>query len=246
MTSLTLAPDTSLARMRIVILGGAGGTLTRDGTPVRGGQNVTGDRMLDDYEAPFGVPLTYALDGATATDVLDVTSCWLTHPTDPTLNRPVTVGDDNQWQWEAPGTAHRVLGSSWPVVTHSRRIVRQGTLTVYSTWDGQETMAELLLPGTPLLLRVPPGAALHDLWLWPQSVIRGRLGAPTQDNKVRWDLTYQRVAAPGGEVTQDPTNSWAAVAVSYTDWAEIPTVHESWTSLWLTPHPPNRAGARTA
>ena len=194
MTALTLNPDATLARMRIVVDDAAGGTLTRTGPDgrtyaVRAGKDLTGDHLIDDYECPLGVPVTYALDGVEQTGQLDVDTPWLTHPTMPTLNLPVTLVDDDDWTWSAPGTVHEPIDSPWPVVVWTARSRHEGTLRLSSSWDQRHAIVELCEDGAPLLLRVPPGCYADDGWLWPSS-IRRRKSRAYDPSSVSWELTY--------------------------------------------------------
>lgn len=249
MTALTLAPDTTLARMRIVVVDAPPGSSLVRVDPagehqVRGGQALDGDVLVDDYEAPFGVPVTWRLHpaGVTATGTLDVRTPWLTHPTDPTLGGPAGLVDDDDWQWNAPGTVHDLLGSEWPIVVYQARTVHTGLLRLTSSWADRAGIERLLRPGSPLLLRTPPGCDVDDAWVWP-STVRRRKAAPHDPPHVWWELTYQRVATPGGLVTQDPSNAWTAVVVTHPTWTDLLAGHSDWLDLLLTPHP-HPGGAR--
>lgn len=238
MTTLTLAPDTQFARMRIVVESAVGGDLLRDGEPVRGGLGLTGDAIVDDYEVPFGVDVTYTLDGQSATGRLTMGVSALSHPTDPLLTvTGLTVETDDDWQWTAPGTAHQVLGSEWPVVTFSRRTEHNGRLVLITSYADRQPMRDILVTGSPLLLRVPPGCPVDDMWLWPQTATRSFIGPPNASGNVRWLLDYQRVTKPGGEVVVDPGNAWAAYVQTHTDWADGVAEHADWLDAVLDPHP---------
>lgn len=237
MTTVTLTPDTTYARVRVIVQSGAGGALLRDGETVRGGESVTGFALIDDYEAPFGVQVTYTLDGESESTTLDVDGAWLSHPTDPTLLTPVIVESDDDWQWSAPGVAHRVIDSEWPVVTHGTRTEHRGSLLLITDLDQTEAMRGLLVSGSPLLLRTPPGCHVDDMWLWPETASRTPMGRGPDPAQARWRLDYQRVAWPGGYVTQDPSNSWSAVLVTHPTWTDLASDHTTWADVLTTAHP---------
>lgn len=240
MTGLTLNADTAYARMRVIVTDAAGGALTRDGVAVRGASDVYGDRIVDDYECPFDQPVTYQLAEADATGTLPApaSGAVLTHPTDPTLAvYGLTVHSDDAWQWSAPGIAHNVIGSAWPVVTHGLRTVHEGTLMVQTAYDARAPLYALLQTGAVLLLRTPASCAVDDGWLWPQSVTGEKLGRRDDPSAFRWSLDYQRAQRPGGEVTQDPSNSWAALAVTHATWSDLSAAHATWSEVRLTAHP---------
>lgn len=243
MTTLTLVANEAQARMDIVVQNPLGfdSSLVRtdpDGTStlVRGGQDLTGDIIVWDYECPFGVEVTYSLDDATASGSLNVTSAWLSHPTDASLSCACNVIDDDGWQWTAPGTAFDVIGSQWPVVVHSTRSVHTGTLRLWTTWQARSQLVDLVQSGSPILLRVPPGTFVEDTWLWPMTVRRTKQ-SPYDPAWVEWQLDYQRCGRPSVTVTQDPSNSWAAVLLTHATWAALTASHTTWVDLLLDAHP---------
>ena len=239
MTTLTLTPDPVYGRMRVIVQDAQGGVLFRDGEPVRGATAVFGDRIVDDYEVPLNRPVTYQLETGSATGSLTVTGGggYISHPTDPTLLRHVTVESDDDWQWSAPGTAHPILGSEWPVVTHTRRTVHEGSLLLVTPYADQERIKDILVTGSPLLLRVPPECPVSDMWFWPQTVTRSKIGTASTFSGLRWDMRYQKVAKPGGEVTQDPSNSWDAVVVTHPTWTDLAASHATWLDVLVEAHP---------
>lgn len=237
MTTLTLTPDATYARVRVIVESGAGGALLRDGEAVRGGEAVTGFALIDDYEPPLGVEVTYTLDGASASTTVNVTGAWLSHPTDPTLLTPVIVEADDDWQWTAPGVAHQVIGSEWPVVTYSTRTEHRGSLQLITAISQTAALRAILLTGSPLLLRTPPACPVDDMWLWPETAGRTPMTRGPNPSQARWRLDYQRVAWPGGYVTQDPTNSWQAVTVTHPTWTDLGTDHATWADVLTTAHP---------
>lgn len=239
MTTLTLTPDPTFGRMRVIVQDALGGTLYRDGEAVRGATAVFGDRIVDDYEVPINQAVTYVLEDGSATGELTVTSGggYISHPTDPTLLRRVSVESDDEWQWTAPGTAHPILGSEWPVVTHTRRTVHEGTLLLITPYAEQEAIKDILVTGSPLLLRVPPDCPVDSMWFWPERVTRSKIGTPDNFTGLRWEMQYQRVQKPGGEVTQDPSNSWSAVTVTHPTWTDLQASHATWLDVLVEAHP---------
>lgn len=237
MTSISLTPDPANARVRILVSDSPGADLTRNGEVIRPGENVAGYKTVDDYEAPFGVPLTYEIDGQSATTQLDVSGAWITHPTLPDLALQVTVESDDEWEWRAPGTAHQIIGSEWPVVTFNTRTEHRGDLLIITPYSEQQAVRDLLVTGSPLLLRTPPACSVDDMWFWPETATRQKIGTPRTFTGLRWTLNYQRVQAPGGQVPRPFANSWDGVVASHTDWADVVGVYSTWDALIQTEHP---------
>lgn len=239
---MRLSPDTQLARVRVVLeTTDLPGDLYRDDPygawPVRGASGLTSPLIVDDYEAPFGVPLTYRIAATAEDTVLPVTVPWLGHPTRPALSMRLDSATDDPHSYTAPGTVHRVFGSEWPVVTYSARNQHEGTLTVWAQWHDRHRLANLLAPGSPLLLRTPATDAVDDMWLWPGQVEREVVGRHDTPAYLRWKMKYQRVSVPAGHVTHDPSNSWDALVVDHPTWDELAAAHPTWDDLALTPHP---------
>ena len=241
MTTLTLSPNVALARMDVVVQDAIGGTLVRtdpDGSPtaVRAGTDLVGDLIVWDYECPFGVEVTYSLDDDTASSTLNVTTSQLSHPTDVSLSYTVTVVDDDDWSWTAPGSAFQPIGSQWPVIVYSTRTEHRGVLLLATEWADRADVHALLIDGGPLLLRTPPTVDVDDKWLWPESVRRTK-SRPHDPAYVLWELSYQRCARPAGVVTQDPSNNWTAVTLTHATWSALVISHPTWLDLVLDAHP---------
>lgn len=243
MTMLTATPDNAAGRVRVVFSDAQGGTLTRTrgdtGTtePVRGGAALTGYGILDDYEAPFGVPLTYSVDGVWDTITFTPNAqAWLSHPTDPSLTLAVTVVDDTPHTYDVAGGVLPVIDSEWPVALHSRRTVHTGSLDVITPWADRHQMDALLRDGSPLLLRSQPDCRVDDLWMFIQPATREKLGPP-HSTRLRWLLDYQRVDNPPGQVTAPPANAWSAVTQTHASWTALAAAHTSWGDVVTTPHP---------
>lgn len=235
MTTLSLAPDPTYGRVRVVVQDAQGGQLLRDGQPVRGAEALTGDHLVDDYEAPFGVPVTYTLEDAPEqTTTLAVDTAWLSSATDPGL--PVTVRDQDPRTYSAPGRTYRPIGSRWPVAVYTERSHHAGTLQLLADPADSNLLRDLVADGSPLLLRTPPGCALDTMWMFTGQVERLRLASPTHDVWT-WSLPYERVAGPSGSVTIDPSNAWVAVTATHPTWTDLVAGHADWFDVALTPHP---------
>lgn len=238
MTTISLAPDAAFGRMRIVVDDAVGGDLQRDGVTVRGGAAITGDVIVNDYEIPLNTDVTYTLDGESVTGRLTMNRAVLSHPTDASLCvKDLTVETDDAWSWRTPGTAHQILGTEWPVVTYNRRTEHSGNLIIITSYADRQAMRDILVSGSPLLLRVPPADPVDDMWFWPETATRTYIGPPDSDGNVRWSLNYQRVLAPAGDVVNDPGNAWAAYVATHTDWADGVAEHPDWVDAVLDPHP---------
>ena len=244
MTTLTASPDVTNGRVRLVYSDATAGPITRTRADTGETENVRGSETLpgafgivDDYEAPFDVELTYTLeDGSDTVTFSPDDSAWLSHPFDPSLTLPVVVEDDDPWTWTAAGGVHDVIASQWPVAVHSRRTVHTGSLTIIGTWADRDKVKALVIDGSPLLLRSTPTCKVDDQWVFAQDVQREKMGGAFGE-KLRWRLDYQRVARPEGEVIAPPANAWSAVVQTHPSWTDTVAGHATWSDLLTTAHP---------
>ena len=244
MTTLTATPDTANGRVRLVYSDAAGGTMTRtradtgETETVRGGDPVVGTHgILDDYEAPFEVDLTYTLeDGSDTVTFTPDDTAWLSHPFDPSLTLPVVVEDDDPWTWSVSGGVLDVIDSPWPVALHSRRTVHTGSLSIVGKWADRDKVKALVIDGSPMLLRSTPTCKVDDQWVFAQDITREKMGGPFGE-RLRWRMDYQRVGRPEGEIVAPPANAWSAVTQTHPTWTDTVAGHVTWSDLVTTPHP---------
>ena len=241
MTTLELVPDPPYSRVRVIVTGATGGHLYRDDgngpVIVRNGYTITGEAALDDYEAPVDVPVTYYLDDATETVTLPGTSGpFLIHPTDPLRNMAVTVVEDDPVTVTAPGTVHQVLAAPLPLVTYTARNLYETELSLWVEWERRHALETLLSDGSPVLLKAPAGCAFDGGWYWVESY-RRRNTDRRATRGMRVEARTVRVETPGGYISADPTNSYAAIVAFHTDYADVAAAHPSYLDLLQTPHP---------
>lgn len=171
---LTAAADTTLARVRVDLYwpGIRRATIERihaDGTAVevRGGDPA---RMLTawarwDYEAPLDQEIYYRATstdapGATVTTApLTLASnelAWLTHPTNPYLNRSWTIRSLDPVRREPRASALRPPLRKYPLVVHGVRSAPAGQITLRIEGDDDVAALDALLDdNADLLLRLP-------------------------------------------------------------------------------------------
>jgi hypothetical protein len=211
--------------------------------PVRQGTGLIGDAVIDDYECPLDVPVTYELDpdGDTVTVTLPGTAGpVLVHPTDPTRNLFVAVVDDTPVEARTPGTVHRVVGRALPLVTHTTRNDVRRELVLWLPYAELPALWTLTADGSPLLVKIPAGCAVEVGWRWPERV---RVVKRARDRRgtrgVDVELDAFDVDTPAGPITADPVNSWAAVREYVGTWEQVDTTYPSWLDVRLAVFPPD-------
>jgi hypothetical protein len=217
MISAVLLPNGTPPGVEITLSGVVpGGTLLRNALPVRTAVE-TSDLVLIDYDAPFGVPLTYQYGSESViTSPLVSASSWLSHPYSPALSVPVTIRNDDPITFTALGTVHRPLAGGTPFAVTAPRSGRTGSLDLITSWADRPALAALLAEGTAVLLRTPPSCRIDDGWLWCGDVEQNR--APNSAN-VFLSLRYERVRAPG---------SLPSPSLRPIQWIDVVDIWQSW------------------
>lgn len=245
MTGLTVTPDPDNGLVLCAVVGAAGGDLIRTDPAgsfgVRGGQGITGDLLVSDYDAPFGVPVSYELEDsgpqATQLDPAGGVCAWISHPTEP-LGMALTVHDAVDVAYAAPGQVHHILAAPWPVAVWTARNAHTGRLIIRAPWEQRADVDELLASGSPLLLRTTPETRVDDMWFWAARVTREKTGGdPYRFTHLTYELEYQQVAPPVGEYVTEPSNIYDGLGLSYDTYAQVDAAYPTYADLSTTPHP---------
>lgn len=200
--------------------------------PVSGGL-----ASLDDYEAPFGVTVTYTMTGqtVTATTQLDSGTPWLVHIGVPSRSVPADfrIGTNDEESWAVDQGVFSILGRSKPIViTGGARLAASSSLIVSAeTRAERDGLEQLLADASPLLLNVPPALGLNidTEYIAAGSVTTRRISSI--GSAPYWDVTipYQVIDRPAGGTQAAIT--WATVAAQYPTWQDIAAAGLSWADL---------------
>lgn len=232
--TLTAEPANLPPRVKIVVATGTAATITglvlrRDGQSVRqlpdlGFTSV----VVYDYEASYGVPVTYTaqvtttvgVESLSASVTMTVDSAWLIHPRQPTISVPVGSGSDGAFlvsvgeaTSESQAARHRVIGAGRDVVmSYGRRTdTAYPEFSIMTTTDGEAAaVADLLRDETPILVRIP--ASWDANFIDGFYAVENWAAAPVVDRSgnwlVRWSLPLSPAVAP--KVIVQPENNYAA------------------------------------
>jgi len=169
--------------------------------------------LIEDYEAPLGVPVYYRMEsvepGSTSVERRDSDTvtvehedanwAWLTDPGRPGIGLPVLVKQAPEWKQGIDQTVYRVRGRSTPVVLSDVRGSREGDLVAWTTSDEErDAMRFLLSTGNVLLWRCAPGTGEPDVYVSVAEVAFPRV-VPRADEQWReWALPLAEVDMPTG------------------------------------------------
>lgn len=227
-TLLRVAADGSTTPVRVQ--GGGKFPLGADGSGGRIGTTW-------DYQAPFGLPVTYkttetpvAPSGAVT---LTSSRVWLQHPGQPALSLPVTVTG-------IPARTHAVnqvlltpagRATAVPVGDGQRKApTGQINLRTRTLADLQALLA-LLADGSPLLLNVPAtkGWGVDTTFIAPGELTETRTTTYGPDPYREWTLPYATVALPVGGVLSQ--RSFTDLATEAPDFASLRNKYTSFLQM---------------
>lgn len=219
-------------------------------TIVRGASEVgvtTGcelEQVIDDYEFPVGVPITYRVrtftdegDAAVTTTcqiTINLDDVWLKSIGRPFLNRAMRcVGNPTPITRRARNGVFPIVGRSFPVAVTDVRSGREVPLQVITkTTQERQDLDLLIASGDPIFVQTPLAHPLPTMYAVVGDTaearpVRNRLC----DNDWRlWDLPLTEVAAPGPDVVGS-TSTWQTVVSTYATWADVMAAHATWASV---------------
>ncbi|MGY1439638.1 hypothetical protein [Streptomyces reniochalinae] len=173
--------------------------------------------IIEDYEAPLGVPVYYRIervwpgssekstritDPPITLDPGDPNLAWLTDPARPGIGLRVLVKQAPEWQQAIEQTAYRIRGRATPVVIGDVRGSREGDLVCWTTSDEQrEALRFLLATGNVLLWRCAPGMGEPDVYVSVGEIQYPRIVTYAREQWREWTLPFTEVDMPtGGQV----------------------------------------------
>jgi len=256
-------PDSSPPRVRLYVDTGSDDvtiremTITRDGQPIRAEVPVGGRRLVTfDYEAPYGVPLTYEVEGValdapveapfsmTAMTTLDSPCAWLVHPV---VSMSVCI-DAYRWRDDAlnlQGTSAKTFsrparmsrfdppGRSRAVFfRHGPRQISEWEMTLFApTADSLDALDAALRGQSPMLLRIPPSWRLDlpDDWYQIGDTSAERATDVLRYHERRVTLGMTPTIAPPLVAAMPWT--YADVADAFETYADLVVEYESYAEL---------------
>lgn len=202
-------------------------TLVRGESGLIEQQVIVSDLMvIEDHEAPIGVPVYYSISIYNASGVLastrtsaavtvtlpDINEAWLKDPGNPQRAMKVLVQRAPDWSRPIEQAAFVVRGRRNKVVLSGTRQGLEGDLAIWTRTDEERTALHLLLDsGNVLLWQANPGMGVDDMYVNVAQIGEGRIGQLAQEVWRAWTLpltqadmpTAVGVAGSGGRTWQD-------------------------------------------
>lgn len=254
--TITVTPTVDLtttpARVRLSISASAGetsATVTRinpDGStsPVRTADGLAlplsgGTGSLDDFAAPYGLPVAFSsVESSTTVSAqvtVNVTVPWLIHVGVPGLSMPITLrpGSLAEEDFALNRGVFQVMGRTTPVVfTDGSRKASSSQLVIATATLGELANLKVLVSdGTPLLLNVPAsmGLGFDTSYVSIGDMKVARLTTIASDTNRDVTLPFNVVDCPVGG--SQAARTWADVIATYSSWQQVEAAYSSWTAL---------------
>ncbi|MFE5853534.1 hypothetical protein ACFQ61_10020 [Streptomyces sp. NPDC056500] len=205
---------------------------------------TTDTLILEDYEAPLGVPVTYYAEARDTDDVVTATRsspsvtldagdpdlCWLKDPANPQRNLRAMVVRPPEWSRPIQQSVHRVVGRRDAVIRSDVRGGLEGTLVVWTLSDaGAEQMHRLLDAGAVLLWQVAPGTHEEDQYVSVAAVSLPRLVPDRNEEWREWTLPLTVVGLPVAlGVAGSAGRTWQDILTEHATWAEVADRYATW------------------
>jgi hypothetical protein len=225
-------------------------TLVRGPGGLLSGTAITAERLIiEDYEAPLGVAVSYWAvilkpDGSVRrTEVFnpvtipfdDINRCWLKDPANPQRNLLLMVQSGPEWQRPVDQGSYTVKNRKNKVTLSGLRNGREGDLVVWTTSDDERTALDWLLDsGATLLWQTHPSVGEGNVYVSVGQVTKARGGQPAYDPWRTWTLPMVEADMPVAVgVAGSADRSWQDVLTGYATWADVLGAYATWEDVLL-------------
>lgn len=220
-------------------------TLVRGPEGLLDGVAITSDLLLiEDYEAPLGVPVRYRIDHRPASstavtwsvsdevtlDAGDRNVVWLSDPGMPQRNMKVMVERAPDWTRPIPQATYVVRGRRNAVTLSGVRGGLQGDLQVWTRSDEERTRLHWLLDsGDTLLWRAAPGMGVDDMYVNVAEVTEARVSGWAPELWRAWTLPLTEADMPTSVgVGGTSGRTWRDVLAEFATWGDVLAAYATW------------------
>ena len=209
--------------------------------------------IIEDYEAPLGVPITYWVETYSAStgdlterrqtnppvvlDPGDPSECWLKDPANPQRNLRLVVqaGGGPDWTRAARAAEYVVRGRQNPVTVSDVRGGRVGDLQVWTRDDAEREALRLLLSsGAPLLWQTAPGFGVGQVYATVGDVTEARVSPYGREPWRGWTLPLTETDMPTATgVNGSAGRTWRDILTECATWQEVLDSYATWEDVLL-------------
>lgn len=199
-------------------------------------QLITSDLLIvEDHEAPFGVPVYYRIeiydaDGEPASSrssetvaltIADINEAWLKDPSNPQRNLRVLVQQAPDWTRPIEQSTFVIRGRRNKVTLSGKRQGLEGDLAIWTRSDAERKALHLLCDdGNVLLWQAAPGLGVDDMYVNVGQLPEARVSRVATEAWRAWPLPLTEadppaaagVNGPAGRTCQDVLTEFATCA----------------------------------
>lgn len=225
-------------------------TLVRGTSGLIDRQVITSDLLIvEDHEAPFGVPVIYHMeiydpDGDLASTrssaqvtltLADINEAWLKDPGNPQRNLRVMVEKAPDWDRPIEQAVHVVRGRRNKVVFSAKRQGLEGDLVVRTRSDAERKALHLLCDdGNVLLWQANPGMGVDDMYINVGQLPEARVSPLAQEQWRAWTLPLTEADMPVTTgVNGAAGRTWQDVLTEFATWQEVLSTYGTWEDVFL-------------
>lgn len=226
-------------------------TLVRGPGGLLSGAAVTGESMvIEDYEAPLGVEVSYWLVilkpdgvsvrrtgdlGGVTIPFADINWCWLKDPGHPQRNLLLMVQTGPEWARPVEQGAYAVKNRRNKVTLSGVRNGQEGDLVVWTRSDDERAALDWLLDsGAVLLWQTHPAAGEGNVYVSVGQVARGRGGRLAYDPWRTWTLPMVEADMPVAVgVAGSAGRTWQDVLTGFATWGDVLAAYATWEDVLL-------------
>jgi hypothetical protein len=214
---------------------------------------TTTELVIEDYEAPLGVPVYYIgetrdsngtliatnTSGTVTIDAGDPQYCWLKDLVNPQRNIRLAISAPGP-SWDRPlvQAVYHVRSRKNPVVLSDVRGGKTGTLTVFTQSDDERGGLDWLLDtGNILLVQVSPGYGMADMYVTAGQSTEARGGGAATDPWRIWTLPLTEVDLPTTiGVAGSAGRTWQDTLTENTTWQDVLNGYNTWEDVLFNRH----------
>lgn len=220
-------------------------TLVRGASGLLSGTAITSDLLVvEDSEAPLGVPVHYYMEFRDSTGVIvgtrtsgtatiglgDGNLIWLKDPGEPQRNLQLMVALAPDWTRPIEESVQRVKGRRNAVIFSGVRSGLEGNLTAWTRSDQERNDLHWLLDsGHILFLQANPGYGVDDMYVAVGAAPEARTGGIATDEWREWVLPLTQSDMPTTVgVAGSAGRTWQDILTGFATWADVQTAYATW------------------
>jgi len=210
---------------------------------------TTSSIVVEDYEAPLGVPVYYysemIADGellpTTRTSELvtislaNINEAWLKDPGNPQRNLKVLVKAGPNWQRPIAQAEYRVRGRRNSVILSDVRGGLEGPLAVWTRSDEERAALHWLLDsGNTLLWQAMPGMGVSDMYVNVGQADENRVTPYAPEPWREWQLPMRQADMPTAVgVAGSAGRTWQDILTEHATWSDVLSQYATWEDVLL-------------